>query len=72
MKSDHRIRQKGESIPLTKTSVLNQMTRELFDTEFEICAALNFDLNSYFLAYFNRENPNSKSNLPLAYIDRAL
>jgi hypothetical protein len=48
------------------------MTRELFDTEFEICAALNFDLNSYFLAYFNRENPNSKSNLPLAYIDRAL
>lgn len=48
------------------------MTRELFDAEFEICAALNFDLNPYFLAYFNRDFPDAKSSLPLAYIDRAL
>ena len=48
------------------------MTRELFDTEFEICAALDFNLNSYFLAYFNRDLADAKSSLPLAYIDRAL
>lgn len=48
------------------------MSRELFDAEFEVCSALKFELNPYFLAYFNREDPEAKSSLPLAYIDRAL
>ena len=70
--SEARSRQRGEPLQLTRTSVINQLTRELFDAEFEICAALNFNLNQYFLAYFNRDLPDSQSSLPLAYIDRAL
>jgi hypothetical protein len=48
---------------------LKEMIQDLFSLEFEVCSALKFDLNPYFMAF---ESDPGSSLLPLASIDSAL